>query len=235
MPKTLTIETHRPEETQQVGRIIGEQARPGDVYLLTGPLGAGKTCLTQGIALGLGVPGHVRSPTFVLMTRYQGRLTLHHMDLYRIGGPLEAWDLGLDEYLLGDGVCVIEWADQAAEVFPEDALWINLDYPTIQPAGPVGKLSTGSELADGAETAGTVADGGMPLADGGTPLADGGQPVTDGSDLVADGESLTVRGEPVEPGEQEDHRVISLGRHSPRYDSLWRKLAEAFPQIEASP
>ena len=132
---------------------------------------------------------------------------------------MEAWDLGLDEYLSGDGVCVIEWADQAAEVFPEDALWINLDYPTIQPAGPVGKLSTGSELADGAETAGTVADGGKPLADG-------------DKTVTADGESLTVRGAPVEPREQEDDRVISLGRHSPRYNSRWRKLAETFPQIE---
>ena len=130
-PTTLIIETHRPEETQQVGRIIGEQARPGDVYLLTGPLGAGKTCLTQGIALGLGVPGHVRSPTFVLMTRYQGRLTLHHMDLYRIGGPLEAWDLGLDEYLSGDGVCVIEWAGRAAEVVVGGAMWLIRDCPTF--------------------------------------------------------------------------------------------------------
>ena len=128
MSDTLTIETHSPEETQRVGRIIGKQAQPGDIYLLTGPLGAGKTCLTQGIGQGLGVTGHPRSPTFVLMTRYQGRLTLHHMDLYRVNDPLEAWDLGLDEYLYGEGVCVIEWADQAEEVFPEEALWIILDY-----------------------------------------------------------------------------------------------------------
>ena len=114
----LTIITASAGETQQVGRIIGEQAQPGDVYLLTGPLGAGKTCLTQGLAWGLGVTQHPRSPTFVLMTRYQGRLTLHHMDLYRVGDPLEAWDLGLEEYLGGDGVCAIEWADQAEEVFP---------------------------------------------------------------------------------------------------------------------
>ena len=115
-------------------------------------------------------------------------------------------------------------------------MWINLDYPTIQPAGPVGKLRTGSELAEGAQTAGIVADGSDLVADGGEPLADGGKTVTaDGQSLTVRGEPLTVRGEPVEPGEQEDHRVISLGRHSPRYDSLWRKLAEAFPQIEASP
>jgi tRNA threonylcarbamoyladenosine biosynthesis protein TsaE len=135
MPATLSIQTGSPEATQQVGRIIGHQARPGDVYLLTGPLGAGKTCLTQGIAWGLGVAAHPRSPTFVLITRYQGRLTLHHMDLYRISDPLEAWDLGLEEYLSGDGVCVIEWADQAEELFAGEALWIDLDYPST-PAAP---------------------------------------------------------------------------------------------------
>ena len=62
------------------------------------------------------------------MTRYRGRLTLYHFDLYRINDPLEAWDLGLDEQLFGDGACVVEWAERAEEVFPEDCLWIDLDY-----------------------------------------------------------------------------------------------------------
>ena len=128
MAFTIRILSSDPEETQEVGRVIGERAQAGDIYLLTGPLGAGKTCLTQGIALGLGVSGYVRSPTFVIMSRYQGRLTLYHVDLYRIGGPLEGWDLGLDEQLFGDGVCVVEWADRAAELFPEEALWIALDH-----------------------------------------------------------------------------------------------------------
>ena len=128
MALTIRILSRSPEETQEVGRLIGERAQAGDIYLLTGPLGAGKTCLTQGIALGLGVSGYVRSPTFVIMSQYQGRLTLYHVDLYRIGGPLEGWDLGLDEQLFGDGVCVVEWADRAAELFPEEALWIALDH-----------------------------------------------------------------------------------------------------------
>ena len=72
------------------------QANAGDIYLLTGSLGAGKTCLTQGIAWGLGVPGYARSPTFVLMTQYQGRMVLHHVDLYRIGNSEVAWELGLE-------------------------------------------------------------------------------------------------------------------------------------------
>ena len=128
MMQSLRLDTKTPEDTQAVGRALGEQARPGDIILLTGPLGAGKTCLTQGIAMGLGVEGYVRSPTFVIMTRHHGRLTMHHMDLYRMSGPDEAWDLGLDEQLSGDGLCVVEWADRAEELFPERCLRIDLAY-----------------------------------------------------------------------------------------------------------
>ncbi len=128
MTRTLRFETSSPEETQALGEIIGRNAQPGDIFLLTGPLGAGKTCLTQGIARGLDVPENLRSPTFVLMTRHQGRLVLHHLDLYRINDPWEAWDLGLDEQLMGDGVCVVEWADKAAGIFPAESCWIELDY-----------------------------------------------------------------------------------------------------------
>ena len=129
MPTNITIHTETADETRQVGRTIGEAASPGDVYLLTGPLGAGKTCLTQGIASGLGAPGYARSPTFVLVTRYHGRLTIHHADLYRIDHPAEAWDLGLEDVITGgEDVLIVEWADRAAEIFPSDALWIGLDY-----------------------------------------------------------------------------------------------------------
>jgi tRNA threonylcarbamoyladenosine biosynthesis protein TsaE len=128
MASFLQIFTGSPEETQTAGQVLGEEAQPGDIFLLTGPLGAGKTALTQGIARGLGVAGYARSPTFVLATRYQGRLTLHHVDLYRINDPREAWDLGLEEMLAGNDVCVVEWADRAEEIFPEDALWVALDY-----------------------------------------------------------------------------------------------------------
>jgi tRNA threonylcarbamoyladenosine biosynthesis protein TsaE len=91
-------------------------------------LGAGKTCLTQGIAWGLGVEGYARSPTFVIVTRYVGRLVLHHVDLFRVQGYQEAQDLGLDEYLSGEDVCVVEWADRAAEAFPPGSVWIALEY-----------------------------------------------------------------------------------------------------------
>ena len=129
MSNRIAIHTNTAEETRRVGQIIGESASPGDVYLLTGPLGAGKTCLTQGIARGLDVDGYARSPTFVLMTRYQGRLILHHADLYRIDHPAEAWDLGFEDIVsAGEDVLIVEWADRADELFPDDALWIDLDY-----------------------------------------------------------------------------------------------------------
>ena len=119
--------TKSPEETQGVGQAVGEVAQPGDVVLLSGGLGVGKTCLTQGIAWGLGVQEHARSPTFVLVTQYQGRLPLYHIDLYRLDDVREVLDLGLDEYLFGPGVCVVEWADKAPEAFPVDHLAIHME------------------------------------------------------------------------------------------------------------
>ena len=137
-PATLRINSHGPEDTQALGRAIGQQAQKGDIYLLHGPLGAGKTCLTQGIARGLDVPGYARSPTFVLMNHYQGRLEMHHLDLYRVSSALEAWDLGLEEQLFGNGICVVEWADRAEELFPEDSLRIALEYS----GGETGRVIT---------------------------------------------------------------------------------------------
>lgn len=130
MPPRIQLVSHSPEETREIGRLIGYSAEAGDVFLLTGVLGAGKTCLTQGIAWGLGVEGYARSPTFVIVTRYRGKLTLHHIDLFRIEDPQETWDLDLEEYLSGEGVCVVEWADKAPEVFPPESLWIALEYGT---------------------------------------------------------------------------------------------------------
>ena len=128
MPAEIRLTTNGPEETQAVGRALGEAAQPGDIFLLTGTLGAGKTCLTQGIAWGLGVLEYARSPTFVIMTRYAGRMPVYHFDLYRINDSLEAWDLGMEEQLFGDSVCVVEWSDRAADIFPESSLWIDLNY-----------------------------------------------------------------------------------------------------------
>ena len=115
--RTITISTSSPEQTQTAGRILGAHASAGDVFLLTGDLGAGKTCLTQGILWGLGGEEYARSPTFVLICEYYARLTLYHMDLYRLESIDEVIDLGLDDYFLGDGVCVVEWADKGAGAY----------------------------------------------------------------------------------------------------------------------
>jgi tRNA threonylcarbamoyladenosine biosynthesis protein TsaE len=122
------LTTHSPEETQQVGRRIGELARPGDVLLLSGELGAGKTCLTQGIAWGLGIEEYALSPTFVIMREMHGRLPLYHMDLYRLDHIQETQDLGLDDYFYGDGVCVVEWAEKAAALMPPEHLAVEISY-----------------------------------------------------------------------------------------------------------
>ncbi len=111
----VEVVTHSPGETQAVGRALGAHAEPGHVYLLFGDLGAGKTCLTQGILWGLGGDEYARSPTFVLVAEYRGRIPLYHVDLYRLDSETEVADLGLDEYLFGDGACAVEWADRARE------------------------------------------------------------------------------------------------------------------------
>ncbi len=97
--KSLKLISHSPEETRDLGVHLGKLAQPGDIYLLSGNLGAGKTCLTQGIAQGLGSQDQALSPTFVLMRELAGRMPLYHIDLYRLDHIEEIADLGLDDYL----------------------------------------------------------------------------------------------------------------------------------------
>ena len=121
--ESFSFISHSPEETQQLGAILGNTAQSGDVILLTGELGTGKTCLTQGIAWGLGVKEYAFSPSFVLVREYTGRLVLFHIDLYRLERIEEIVDLGLDDYLHGDGICVVEWADRGPhDMAPENLL-----------------------------------------------------------------------------------------------------------------
>jgi tRNA threonylcarbamoyladenosine biosynthesis protein TsaE len=126
--KSLKLISHSPEETRQVGALLGELAQPGDIYLLSGNLGVGKTCLTQGIAWGLGSREYALSPTFVLMREIQGRLRLYHIDLYRLDHIAEISDLGLDDYLYGHGLCVIEWAEKGLSILPVEHLLVKIDY-----------------------------------------------------------------------------------------------------------
>ena len=127
----LSIVTHSAQETGDLGEALGALARPGDLLLLSGDLGTGKTCLVQGIARGLGVQTAVRSPTFVFATEHMGRLPLYHVDLYRVDDPREADGLGLDDYIEGDGVCAVEWADRAIDLFPADHLLIEMTHVGI--------------------------------------------------------------------------------------------------------
>ena len=127
---TLKFITHSAEQTQKVGTSIGKLAEPGDIYLLIGDLGAGKTCLTQGIAYGLDIQEYTLSPSFVIMRELHGRLPMYHIDFYRLENVAEISDLGLDDYLFGKGVCVIEWANRGLTVLPEDHLLIGIDYLT---------------------------------------------------------------------------------------------------------
>lgn len=126
--ESLKLTTRSPEQTQLLGVHLGELAREGDVLLLTGELGAGKTCLVQGIATGLGVREYAFSPSFVIVREYHGRLPLYHVDLYRLDRAEEIADLGLEEYFLGDGVCVVEWAEKGREVTPPENLLITIHY-----------------------------------------------------------------------------------------------------------
>ena len=122
-----------PDETREIGRRIGAAADRGTLLALIGPLGAGKTLLTKGIAEGLGESSVVNSPTFVLMNEHPGRLRLFHVDAYRLSEPQEAWAAGLLDEREADGVTVIEWADRLDGWLPADRLEIRLDTPHDAP------------------------------------------------------------------------------------------------------
>ena len=122
------IVSRSPEETQRFGIHIGELASPGDIYLLVGGLGTGKTCLTQGIAWGLGIKQYADSPSFIIVRELYGRLPLYHIDLYRLDHIEEIAELGLDDYLYGNGVCVVEWAEKGLSLLPIEHLLIQISY-----------------------------------------------------------------------------------------------------------
>lgn len=112
------------EELKALAKRLAPGLRPGDVLCLTGDLGAGKSVLARALARALGVEGVITSPTYTYVREYRGRLPVYHFDLYRMGD--EADSLWLDEYLFGEGVCIIEWADLVKELMPKEALWFAL-------------------------------------------------------------------------------------------------------------
>lgn len=122
----MKIVSKNPQETEKIAYLIGQLAQPGDVLVLTGDLGAGKTTMTKGIALGLGIDQMIKSPTYTIIREYQqGRIPLYHMDVYRVEHGAD--ELGLDEYFEGDGLSVVEWGNLLGEFLPSDYLELILD------------------------------------------------------------------------------------------------------------
>ncbi|MBE5902195.1 MAG: tRNA (adenosine(37)-N6)-threonylcarbamoyltransferase complex ATPase subunit type 1 TsaE [Lachnospiraceae bacterium] len=124
----MIIETNGWEETFELGRELGQKAQPGDVYTLIGDLGVGKTVLTQGIAKGLGITEPVNSPTFTIVQEYEeGRLPFYHFDVYRIGDVEEMDEVGYEDYVYGDGLTMIEWANLIEEILPDKRKEIRIE------------------------------------------------------------------------------------------------------------
>jgi tRNA threonylcarbamoyladenosine biosynthesis protein TsaE len=125
----LTLESHSPDATRALGERLGRALAAGDVILLSGELGAGKTLFVQGLARGLGFEGPVSSKSFVIMGEYAGRVKLYHADLYRLDDPAQVQDLALDE-LTSDGVLAVEWPERAGDVLPDDSA-LHLHFEVI--------------------------------------------------------------------------------------------------------
>ena len=128
-PLVREITSTSVEQTHELGARLGSVVQAGDVIALQGDLGAGKTNFVQGLARGLDISEDVNSPTFILANEYYGgRLPLYHIDAYRVEDAVEADGFGLDDYLNGDGVTVIEWAERVRAALPHDLLWIEMEY-----------------------------------------------------------------------------------------------------------
>lgn len=119
--------SNSPSETWEIASVFFQTLETPAVVALHGNLGAGKTCFTQGLAQAAGVTEPICSPTYTLISEYQGDVLFHHIDLYRLSGPQEALDLGFDEYLEADGLTVIEWAERADELLPAHTVHLRID------------------------------------------------------------------------------------------------------------
>ena len=121
----MDFEVNSIAETTNIGRQLGKILNPGDIVCLTGDLGTGKTHITKGIAVGLSITENITSPTFTIVNEYDsGRLKLYHFDVYRVSDPDEIYAIGFDDYIFGEGVSIIEWANYIEEILPKDYLHI---------------------------------------------------------------------------------------------------------------
>lgn len=124
----LQITSRSPEQTDAIGRWVGQRLWPGAFVALIGDLGAGKTRLARAILAGLGVQRTGGSPTFTLLWEYEGRLPVYHWDVYRMRGVAELEEVGYEEYFYGQGVCLVEWADKVEELCPPDHVRVEIAY-----------------------------------------------------------------------------------------------------------
>ena len=128
MEQTKVIESYSAQETTELGKKLGQQAKPGEVYTLVGDLGVGKTVLTQGIAEGLGITEAICSPTFTIVQVYEeGRMPFYHFDVYRIGDVEEMDEIGYEDYFYGEGLTMIEWANLIEEILPENLIKVTIE------------------------------------------------------------------------------------------------------------
>ena len=123
----MTLTTHNEEETIALGKKIGGKLQKGDVIALQGTLGAGKTTITKGIASALDIDETITSPTFCLISEYEGKMPLYHMDVYRLEGAEDFINLGVDDMLYGRGVCLIEWSEKIMEELPKKTIVLRLE------------------------------------------------------------------------------------------------------------
>ena len=137
----MIFESNSPEETFKIARQLGKQAKPGEIYCLSGELGVGKTVFSQGFASGLGLAEDINSPTFTILQTYEsGKMPLYHFDVYRLGDAGEMEEIGYEDCFYGEGVCLVEWAGLIEEILPENYIRIEIskdlasgfDYRTIK-------------------------------------------------------------------------------------------------------
>ncbi len=124
--QSLVVNAPNSEATRALGERLARMLHAGDVVALYGELGAGKTCFVQGLARGIGARSEATSPTFIFVNEYQGRLPIYHVDLYRTEGLQEILDLGVEEYLYGDGITVVEWAEKIEHLLPAGTIRVTI-------------------------------------------------------------------------------------------------------------
>lgn len=122
----LSVQTYSEEQTYKMGKWVGRNVNPGDIILLFGDMGSGKTVFSRGIAHGAGVSGMVTSPTFTIMNTYIGRMPVYHFDLYRLNAPEELYDLDYEEYFFGNGISIVEWPERLEYLQPKEYLKVTI-------------------------------------------------------------------------------------------------------------